>query len=149
MSKLLEFFLGSILITVFTIAFLFFSAVHYILKVGGIADCVWQASAKAWIDWNGDGRLDLGEPPLSNVEIHVNDVKNQLINVSWPAITNKDGHVQLNGSIPRCAETVFEVYVDIPEGYRLTTRPRIEINPDIWESLNRERVYYFGFVSDR
>lgn len=149
MSKLLEFFLGSILIAVFSVAFLFFSAVHYILKVGGVTDCVWQASAKAWIDGNGDGQFDLGEPPLSDVAIYVNDVKNQLSNVSWPVITNEDGDVQLSVAIPQCADTALEVYAQAPEGYRLTTRPRFEISPDIWESLNRKRVYYFGFTATR
>ena len=149
MSKLLEFFLGSILIAVFTIAFLFFSAVHYLLRGGGVTDCAWQASAKAWLDGNGDGQFDLGEPPLSDVAIYVNDVKNQLINVSWPAITNEDGDVQLSVSIPQCTETALEVYALAPEGYRLTTRPSFEISPDLWPNLNRKRVYYFGFASIR
>ena len=56
MSRLLEFLLGSILITVFTVALLFFSAVHYIIRAGDVTDCAWYASARAWIDANGDGR---------------------------------------------------------------------------------------------
>ena len=149
MSRLLEFFLGSILITVFSVAFIFFSALQYILKVGGVADCTWQASARAWVDLNSDGRMNRGEPPLSNVQIHVADVQNQLIDVNWPATTDKDGDVQFNVSIPGCSDTVFEIYVDVPEGYRITTRPQIEVKPDIWESLSTEQVYYFGFAADR
>jgi hypothetical protein len=87
MSKLLEFFLGSILIAVFTIAFIFFSAIHYILRAGGVEDCAWQASAKAWIDSNRDGLLNTGEPPLSDVEIHIKDVQHQFFDLSWPVIT--------------------------------------------------------------
>jgi len=149
MSRLLEFFLGSILITVFTVAFLFFSTLHYILKVGGFADCVWRGSARAWVDSNGDGRVSHGEPPLSDVQIHVDDVENQLMDVSWPAITDNNGDVQLNVSIPGCSNTVFEIYVEIPEGYRIITRPRLEVIPDVWRNAGTGRVYYFGFESDR
>jgi hypothetical protein len=149
MSKLLEFFLGSILVTVFTVAFMFFSALHYILRVGGIDDCAWQGSARTWIDSNGDGLVDPDEPPLRDVEIHIDDVQNQIVDVSWPAITDQDGDVQFNVSIPGCSNTVFEIYVDIPEGYRITTKPRIEVNPDMVKNWRIERVYYFGFVSSR
>jgi len=148
MSKLLEFFLGSILITVFTVALLFFSAVHYILRAGDVTDCTWYASARAWIDVNGDGRVNPGESPLRDVKIHVADLQNQLATVSWPAITDQDGDVQLSMSIPGCAETIFEIYVDIPEGYRITTRPRLAVQPNLWESSSKERVYYFGFAPE-
>jgi hypothetical protein len=149
MSKLLEFFLGSIVVTIFTVAFLFFSALHYILRGTDVADCVWQGSAKAWIDSNRDGLVNSDEPPLSNVEIHIDDVQNQRINVSWPVITDHDGDVKFSVSIPGCSNPVFQIYVKIPEGYRMTTRPRIEVNPDFWEIWNPESVYYFGFVSDK
>ena len=148
MSRLLEFILGSILITVFTVAFIFFSAVHYILRAGDPADCTWYASAQTWIDANADGQLDPGESPLGDVKIHVDDIGNQLAAVSWPAITDQNGNVQLNVSIPGCADTVFELSVDIPEGYRITTRPRLALQPDIWESA-QGRVYYFGFAPNR
>jgi hypothetical protein len=149
MSKVLEFFLGSILITILTIASMFFSMLHYVIKVGGVADCAWHSSAKAWIDSNGDGLVNHDESPLSDVEIHIDDVENQLFDVSWPAITDRDGNVQLSVPIPGCSDTVFEIYVDIPEGYRITTRARIEVNPDFWSSLDTEYVYYFGFMSDK
>jgi len=149
MSRLLEFILGSILITVFTVAFLFFSAVHYILRASGVSDCTWYASAQTWIDANADGQVDPGESPLGDVKIHIDDTHDQPAAVSWPAITDQNGTVQLNVSIPGCAETVFEISVDIPKGYRMTTRPRLAIQPELWERAGTERVYYFGFVPDR
>jgi hypothetical protein len=149
MSKLLEFLLGSLLIPVFTIAFLFFSTLHYILRVGGVADCSWHGSARAWIDSNADGLINHDEPPLGDVEVHIADVQNQLVEISWPVITDKDGVVQFTASIPGCSDTLFEIYVDIPDGYRITTKPRIEVNPDVLESSGMKRVYYFGFVADR
>ena len=148
MSRLLEFILGSILITVFTVAFIFFSAVHYILRAGEAADCTWYASAQTWIDANSDGQVDPGESPLGDVKIHVDDTGNAPAPVSWPAITDQNGIVQLNVSIPGCADTVFEISVDIPEGYRITTRPRLAVQPELWESASAH-VYYFGFAPDR
>ena len=149
MSKLLEFLLGSIVVAIFTLALLFFSALHYILRGTDLADCVWQGSAKAWIDSNGDGLVNSGEPPLSNVEIHIDDVQNQRMNVSWPLITDHDGDVQFNVTIPGCSNTIFQIYVEIPDRYRMTTKPRIEVNPDFREILSAESVYYFGFVADQ
>ncbi|HSL45798.1 MAG TPA: hypothetical protein VK897_20360 [Anaerolineales bacterium] len=149
MSRLLGFLLGSLLITAFTVASMFFFALHYILKVGGVSNCTWQASARAWLDSNGDGRIDPGESPLEEVEIHVDDIQNQLADVNWPAVTGKDGEVRLIASIPGCEATMFEIHVDIPEGFRITTRSRIEVQPEIWQSLDTGRIYYFGFEYDR
>ena len=149
MSRLLEFLLGSILITVFTVAFMFFSAVHYILRVGGIGDCTWYGSAKAWIDSNGDGLFNSSELPLDGVEIHVDAGETGLVDLSWPVITNTRGDAQVGVSLPGCTSTGFELSVDIPEGYRITTRPRVQVQPDLWGSLSTQPVYYFGFVPDR
>ncbi|RPJ23680.1 MAG: hypothetical protein EHM33_20230 [Chloroflexi bacterium] len=144
--------MGSILVTAFTVAFIFFFALHYILKVDSISDCAWHGSARAWIDSNRDGRIDQDEPPLDHVEIHVQDVRNQFVvagDAGWSAITDKDGDVQFNIPIPDCTDTVFEIYADIPNGYQVTTKPHIEVNSGIWESLDTDRVYYFGFVLER
>jgi hypothetical protein len=149
MSRLLEFFLGSILIAVFTVAFIFFSALHYILRSGGIEYCAWQGSAKAWIDTNRDGLVNTGEPPLSDVEIYIRDIDNQLFDISWPVITDQEGDVQFDISLPGCSNTVFEISVEIPEGYRTTTTSRIKVNTDPSSSSGTERIYYFGFISDR
>ncbi len=149
MSKLIEFLLGSILIAISTVALIFFSLLHYILRSGGVADCAWHSSAKAWIDSNRDGFLNHGELPLRNVAIHVDDVENNLIDIGWPAITDQFGDVQLNVSIPDCSNSVFEIYVDLPEGFHVTTQPRIEVNRDFWGNLGSENIYYFGFISDK
>jgi hypothetical protein len=148
MSKLIEFLLGSILIAVSTIALIFFSMLHYILR-GGVADCAWHSSAKAWIDSNRDGLVNHGEAPLRNIAIHIDDVENHLMDIGWPATTDNYGEVQLNVSIPDCSNSVFEIYVDLPEGFRVTTRPRIEVNRDFWGNLGAENTYYFGFISDK
>jgi membrane protein implicated in regulation of membrane protease activity len=152
MSRLLEFFLGSILITVFTVALMFFSVLQYVLKVSSAAECTWQGSARTWVDSNRDGLVNLGEQPLHGVEIHVDDIGNGLVafgDEGWPAVTDKDGDAQFNIPIPGCSDTMLEIYVDIPEGYRTTTIPRIEVDPDLWETLGSGRVYYFGFAPEQ
>lgn len=149
MSRLLEFILGSILIAVFTVAFLFFFAVRYVLRAGEGADCAWYASARAWIDSNADGQFSPDEPPLSNVQIHLDPVQDRSLDLSWPVFTDRDGDVQLSVSLPGCADTAFEIYVEIPEGYRATTKPRVQVIPNIGESTMSKRVFYFGFVPER
>jgi hypothetical protein len=149
MSKLLELLLGSILITIFSIAFLLFSALQYIFRADRIADCTWQGSARAWIDVNGDGQVSPNEPPLGGVELYVEQDQFQLIDLRLPVITDTDGDVQFNVFLPGCSTTVFEIYVNIPQGYRITTRPRIEVSMDIDANLSTESVYYFGFMPDR
>jgi hypothetical protein len=149
MSKLIEFLFGSLLIVISTIALIFFSMLHYILKAGGVADCAWHGSAKVWIDANRDGLVNNDESPLGNVVIHINDIENNLMEVGWPAITDKQGQAQLNVSIPNCANSVFEIYADIPQGFHVTTRSRIEVDRDFWGSLGTDNIYYFGFISDK
>lgn len=149
MSKLLEFFLGSILITVFSVAFLFFSALQYIFNVSSIPDCIWQGTAKAWLDSNGDGRVSANEPPLRGVEIYVEQSQLQLIDLRLPVITDHNGDVRFGVSIPGCSDTPFEIYVNVPQGYRITTRSHIEVTPNLLESPLTQRVYYFGFSPDR
>lgn len=148
MSRLLESFLGSILVTVFTVAFLFFSAVEYILRPEGLADCTWQVAARAWVDWNADGHVDPHEPVLDDVPIYVGDMHNQLLGTLRPLETDQNGEIQLSVPIAGCQETVVEIFVDIPKGYRATTQPRIEVQTDLWENLRAERLYYFGFVPE-
>ena len=122
---------------------------HYILKVGGVADCAWHGSAKVWIDSNRDGLVNYDESPLGNIAIHIDDIENNLVDVGWPALTDKYGDAQLNVSIPNCSKSVFEIYADLPEGFRATTSPRIGIDRDFWGSLGKENIYYFGFTSDK
>jgi len=151
MSKLFELFLGSILMTLLAIALIVFSALHYILRLGGIAEagCAWHGSAKTWVDSNGDGLINKGEPPLGKVEIHIDDIQNQLVDAGWPVLTDKNGDARLTVPSLGCSDILFQVYASPPEGYRITTKPRIGVNQYFWGGLETENVYYFGFISDR
>ena len=114
-----------------------------------LADCAWHSSAKAWVDSNRDGLVNNDELPLGNVTINIDDVQNQLVDVAWPAITDKNGDARLNVSLPGCSKRIFEIYADPPQGFRVTTRPQIEIDRDFWGNLGTETIYYFGFISDK
>jgi hypothetical protein len=149
MNRLLESLLGSILVTVFAVAFLFFSAVRYLLRPEGLTDCSWQAVARAWVDWNADGRVDPYEPVLDDVPIYVGDMHNRLLGTLHPLATGRNGEVHLQVPIAGCQETVVEIFVDIPDGYRPTTQARLEVQTDLWDDLRAERLYYFGFVPER
>jgi hypothetical protein len=151
MSKLLELFLGSILMTLLAISLMVFSVLHYIFRVGSFDDCAWHSSARTWVDSNGDGLINNGERPLGDVEIHIDDVQNRLVDVGWPVITDRNGDARLNALVLMlgCSEVVFEVYANPPQGYRITTKPRIEVNRDVRGGLDTENVYYFGFKPDQ
>ena len=148
MSKLIEFLLGSLLVAISTLALIFFSTLHYVLRAG-VTDCSWHSSVKAWIDSNRDGRMNHRESPLPNIAIHVDDIANNLVDIGWPAITDQRGEAQLHVSIPDCSNSVFEIYADLPQGFRETTQPRVEVNRDFWGNLGTGNTYYFGFISDR
>ena len=148
MSKLIEFLLGSLLIAISTIALIFFSTLHYVLRAGA-SDCNWHSSVKAWIDSNRDGRMNHSELPLPNVAIHIDDIANNLLDIGWPAITDQHGEAQLHVSIPDCSNSVFEIYADLPPGFRESTRPRLEVNRDFWGNLGSGNTYYFGFIADQ
>lgn len=149
MSKLIEFLLGSLLIAISTVAFIFFSTLHYILRVGSAADCIWRGSAKAWIDANHDGLLSQGEAPLGNVMIHVDDIEKNLRDIGWPTLTDPKGEVQLSVRLLDCSSSALEIYADAPEGFHVATRPRLEIGQDLWGTRGTGLTYYFGFVAEK
>lgn len=148
MSKLLELLLGSVLIAVFSVAFVLFSALHYIFRDNHLSDCVWQGTVKTWIDANGDGHLNGDEPPLRGIQVYIDELPNDFMDMNWPLITGKDGDVQFSVSIPGCSDALYEIYVSIPQGYRTTTRTRIEVHPDVRANPGSTPVYYFGLVPD-
>src|SRR5919202_482568 len=76
-------------------------------------DCVWYASAMAWIDDNGNGVLDGREKPLANVTFYVDDTLNNIKKVGRPAVSDAQGQAQLGVFLPGCPRAAFEVYVDV------------------------------------
>lgn len=49
----------------------------------------------AWIDENGNGRWDSGEPPVENVQFQVNDTYNGYRDVGGKALSDWNGQARL------------------------------------------------------
>ncbi|HCK67575.1 MAG TPA: hypothetical protein DIW23_13450 [Anaerolineae bacterium] len=126
-----------------------FSFITYLISSCGIADCVWSGYTVAWVDTNRNGVLDSDEKPLQGVSVYVDDVKNKYIDVAYPVETDDDGEAYAHVSLAGCPNVDFEIYVDVPEGYELTTQPRIRVSKDFFGTLDTETVYYFGFVANQ
>lgn len=112
----------------------------------GVSDCAWTGYTIAWIDSNKNGILDLDEKPLQGVSVHVDDTKNKYIDVADPVQTDDDGEAYATVWLPGCPKVELEVYIDTPQGYQLTTQPRIKVDKSFLGTLDAETVYYFGFV---
>ena len=106
-------------------------------------DCMWSGKAFTWIDANRDGKFDAGEQPLSDVHINVG---------TYPESSNKSvtgGNTDQTGeavfdSFPICpGDHEWDVYPNIPQGFRLTTPEKLKANPD----MRITETYYFGFES--
>jgi len=145
MRKHSKFFLFSISAIVLIFCLIVFFVLYYILRVRSTADCAWVSEARTWIDSNGDGILNNNERPLSDVNIHVDDPENNLIDVSNPAKTDGTGSANLVVWLPGCPNVSFEVYADVPSGYKITTPQRIKVNKDFWGDVETNTIYYFGF----
>lgn len=104
----------------------------------GSADCIWTGNAVAWIDENRNGIKDAGEIPLPNVQFLVDDMHNEYTNVASEVVTDKDGKAILFVWLPGCPRVKMEVYPIVPQGYELTTSPRLKNTKD--------KLYEFGFV---
>lgn len=131
-----------------------FVVICLIVAIGGIfsfsmgsADCAWLGIAKAWIDENENGYMDDGEIPLEGVSFHVDDIRNKYIDVAEPVTTDGNGDAQLDVWLPGCPDVDFEVYADVPEGYRPTTNSRLEASRTFWGNLKWNATYSFGFIS--
>jgi hypothetical protein len=91
-------------------------------------DCAWFGIARAWLDQNGNAVWDEGETPLSNVTMHIDDVLNSIRKVGGRTASDATGEAPLSVWLPGCpAVEGFEVYPEVPRGYRLTTDGRVRV----------------------
>jgi hypothetical protein len=99
-----------------------------------MADCFWSARAFAWVDTDGDGAQDEGEPPLEGVEIQFS------LNFFPGSATGPDGIASVSGMHPgECLPDLGnEVIATPPEGYAATTPARLPLTED-------QVLYSFGF----
>jgi hypothetical protein len=99
-------------------------------------DCRWNVFARTWLDENKNGIWDRLEPPLSDVTVKLSSI--------YEGKTDAKGEVDLSqpmAGFGRCSsDTIVEVDVVEPPGYRLTTS---QVITGAW--TNRER-FQFGFA---
>ncbi len=82
-----------------------------------IADCFWSAEAFTWLDTDGSGTYDDGEPPLAGVEVTFG------LTFYGSTTTDADGRAHLSGMHPGGCDDPFDnaVIASVPEGYTATT----------------------------
>ena len=101
-----------------------------------LADCFQSATAKAWLDINGDGALDEGEPPLAGIEFVLEPT------VYSRATSDANGIAAIVATTPgeTCPDNQQVVAVGF-EGYTLTTEQSLDY-------VSVDTVYAFGFQSE-
>jgi hypothetical protein len=99
-----------------------------------LADCFWSAQAFAWVDTDGNGTPDAGEPPLAGVAVTFS------LTFLGGATTDADGLAQLSGMHPgECLTSIEQNVVAVaPEGYVPTTALVLAYAAD-------QARYEFGF----
>lgn len=91
------------------------------------ADCQWSGTGFVWIDQNGDGAYQDGEQPVPDVLVFVDDILNGYTDVGNKTKTSLSGDADLSVWLPGCPDAEFEIYIQIPSGYTLTTQPRVKV----------------------
>jgi len=101
-----------------------------------LADCIQSATAVAWLDENGDGIRDEGEPPLPGIEFVLEP------SVSSRAISDENGVATIFATTPGavCPEN-SRVMVSQFGGYLLNT-------PAALDYVDADTEYLFGFRSE-
>jgi len=100
-------------------------------------DCMWPGTAIAWVDVDADGIRDEGEPSLPGVRFYVDDVRNGFEKVG-EGVSDWYGEASFSVWLPGCPRVEFEVYPEVPAGYRLTTPLRL--------SASRALEFGFGYL---
>lgn len=125
---------GVAICSVICIGWLYMRSVQGLSAAG---DCVWPGTAIAWVDVNADGIRDVGEPPLPGVKFYIDDVRNDLEKVG-EGVSDWYGEASFSVWLPGCPRVEFEVYPEVPAGYRLTTLSRL--------SASQTPEFGFGYL---
>lgn len=88
-------------------------------------DCVWRVPVQAWIDVDADGTRDADEPPLGGVTFVLENIDSAFQRRVASTMTRADGVAGLSAWLPGCPAATFEVYAEVPAGYRATTPGRV------------------------
>ena len=101
-------------------------------------DAYWLVNAYVWLDEDANGIRDEGEEPLPSVTGKAVDAQGRGVH---GATSDAQGIAALESMIP-CWEGYFEIFAEVPPGYRLTTEPRVR------SSWTEQRPIHFGVIRD-
>jgi hypothetical protein len=98
-----------------------------------MADCWYSGDVLAWIDADGNGARDEGEPPLEGVQVNFSPT------FLTGATTGPDGTAHIGGMHPgECSATIaITVMAVAPAGYEPATA-KLDYTPE-------RKLYEFGF----
>jgi hypothetical protein len=109
-----------------------------------MADCGLTQPVAAWLDTNANGRRELNEPPLPDVEFFVTSVRDG--QESWDygrmGVSDATGTASLHQFIGGCDKLTFDISARPPAGYRATTAEHV-LSERYWS----EDTIEFGFVT--
>jgi streptogramin lyase len=98
-----------------------------------LSDCWSIRTVQTWIDQNQNGVWDPGEVPLENVKVSRIG--------SLPTFTNAKGETQVISGLTSCPPGAFQIAVEPPANYRLTTPAPIWV-----DGSQAATKLQFGFV---
>jgi hypothetical protein len=99
-----------------------------------LADCFWSTDVFAWVDEDGSGTPDEGEPPLAGVEVNFS------LTFFPGSTTGPDGLAHVGGMHPGACNPDLgnSLVAEAPEGYTPTTPLQVPYPQE-------REVYEFGF----
>lgn len=82
-----------------------------------LADCFWSAQAFAWVDTDGNGQREAGEPPLAGVAVNFS------LTFYSGATTDAEGVAHVSGMHPGACDPALanSLVATAPDGYAPTT----------------------------
>jgi hypothetical protein len=99
-----------------------------------MADCFFSTDVFAWVDTDGDGARDEGEPPLAGVQVNFS------LTFYSGETTDAEGKAHVGGMYPSACDPTLEnkLVARPPEGYVPTTEAAVPYTAD-------RALYEFGF----
>jgi hypothetical protein len=118
--------------------------------VGSDQTCLWNGTAKAWIDENENGTWDESEPPLEGVRFSYDGLKDDGTQSGVESVSKPNGEALLAVWSYDCSSPIFGINAKPPNGYRATSPTRVlggmyEDNGVAWR---KGGTYLFGFAHD-
>ena len=89
-------------------------------SAGGFVECSFESWATSWLDSNGNGRWDEGEPPLGGIQVAITGP-------AFPTrtrITDSTGKLEFSLFAAGCNRPRFAFVAMVPDGFALTTARR-------------------------